>query len=71
MLEIFVLKIQSDPMYFMPNGDIQAGILNINYGLYLFMYIAFLALYVNVFYLVAEKRRVANVFRRIFRKAQN
>lgn len=71
LVEIFVLKIQTDPMYFMPNGDIQAGILHISYRLYLFMYIAFIVIYVNAFYLVSDRKNVALVFRRIFHKEKN
>lgn len=62
LLEIFVLKtplgtpIYADPMYFMPNGDIQAGILGIDYGLYLTAYIALILVYVNSFYLVTFLR---------------
>ena len=31
LLEIYVFKLVTDPMYFMPGGDIQANILNISY----------------------------------------
>lgn len=57
-LEIFVLKIQPDPMYFMPNGDIQAGILKISYGLYLFLYIMLMVVYINSFYLISERKEI-------------
>ncbi|MBE6982988.1 MAG: hypothetical protein E7435_01695 [Ruminococcaceae bacterium] len=64
LLQIFVLKTQTDPMYFMPNGDIQAGILHISYGLYLFLYIALIVVYVNVFYLIGDKASVKAFFRK-------
>lgn len=67
-LEIFVLKTQSDPMYFMPGGDIQAGILNISYGLYLFLYIALILIYVNAFYLIGDRENVRNGFARLKEK---
>ena len=65
LLEIFVLKTQSDPMYFMPNGDIQAGILHVSYGLYLTLYIALLLIYTNAFYLVSDRENVKAFFRKI------
>jgi len=57
-LEIFVLKTQTDPMYFMPNGDIQADILRMNYGLYLFLYITVFFVYVNAAYLIQDRETV-------------
>ena len=62
LLQIYVLKTQLDPMYFMPNGDIQAGILKISYGLYLFLYIAFILVYVNAFYLIQDRESVKGFF---------
>ena len=64
LLQIFVLKIQEDPMYFMPNGDIQADILKISYGLYLFLYIMLIVVYVNVFHLIGDKAAVKAFFGR-------
>ena len=61
---VFVLKMERDPMYFMPNGDIQAGILGIPYGLYLPIYIFFILLYINTFYLINDKQTVKAVFKR-------
>lgn len=57
-LLMIYIGFERDPMYFMPNGDIQAGILGISYGLYLPLYILFLFLYVNVFYLIAERKKI-------------
>lgn len=62
---IFVLKMERDPMYFMPNGDIQAGILGIPYGLYLPIYIIFLLIYINAFYLVNDRKNVKQFFKRL------
>lgn len=67
--EIFVLKIERDPLYFMPNGDIQAGILRISYGLYLFLYITVMLIYINAFYLVQDRKNVKSFFAKILKKA--
>lgn len=64
LIEIFLLKTQADPMYFMPNGDIQADILNISYGLYLFLYILLVVVYVNAFHLVGDKDAAKRLFKR-------
>jgi len=55
LLEIFVLKLEPDPMYFMPGGDIQADILRLPYGLYLFCYIAIFLVFINVPYLAQKQ----------------
>ncbi|MBO5394662.1 MAG: YwaF family protein [Clostridia bacterium] len=57
ILEIFVLKIEGDPLYFMPNGDIQE-ILGLGSGAYLAVYIIFVLLYINVFYLIGDRKRL-------------
>ena len=67
-LQIFVLKTQTDPMYFMPHGDIQEGILGISYGLYLTLYITLLVVYVNVFHLIDDKATVRAFFQKFKRK---
>jgi len=50
-VEIFVLKIESNPLYFMPGGEVQE-ILGLGYGVYLIVYSLFLVLYFNLFYIV-------------------
>lgn len=57
-LEIFVLHIQTDPLYFMPHGDIQEGILRMNYGLYLFFYVFLIVLYINTAHMIGDKETV-------------
>ena len=52
-------------MYFMPDGDIQADILRISYGLYLFAYIAVIVIYINTAYMLDDKAAVRNFFRRL------
>lgn len=68
LIEIFILKIYIDPMYFMPNGDIQAGILNISYGLYLFLYVFLILFYVNAFYLIQDRQAVKVFFAKMFKR---
>lgn len=75
LLEIFVIKtggvpIQSDPMYFMPGGDIQAGILGIDWGIYITLYIALILIYINSFYLIQDKESVKNFFSKFSKKEQ-
>ena len=66
--EIFVLQIQTDPMYFMPNGDIQADILRIPYGLYLAGYIVVIFVYINTAYMIGDWETVKRFFAGIRRK---
>ena len=65
LLQIFVLKIHADPMYFMPNGDIQAGILRIDYGVYLAGYIAVLLIYINAAHILGDKETVRAFFAKL------
>lgn len=64
LIEIYILKIQSDPMYFMPNGDIQAGILGIDWGIYITLYIIVITIYINAFYLISDKETVKKFLHR-------
>lgn len=50
-LEIYVLDIASDPLYFMPNNDVQE-ILGLSYGLFLATYIAFISIFVSTYYVI-------------------
>ena len=68
LIEIFVLKVEADPMYFMPNGDIQADILRIDYGLYLFAYIALIVIYINTAHMLGDKATVRSFFAKLKRK---
>ena len=56
LLEIYVLKIENDPMYFMPNNDVQ-NIVGFSYSTYLIIYIAFTLIYFNLFYIIYELKR--------------
>ena len=60
---MIILKFESDPMYFMPNGDIQTGILGISYILYIILYVVFLLLYFNTFYIITERTKIKNIFK--------
>ena len=62
LVEIYILKIQVDPMYFMPDGDIQADILHMPYGLYLTCYILLIALYINTAHMLGDKEAVRKFF---------
>ena len=64
LIEIYILKIQTDPLYFMPDGDIQADILHMNYGLYLFCYILLILVYTNIPYLIGDKAAVRQLFKK-------
>lgn len=65
ILEIYVLHIQTDPMYFMPDGDIQADILKMDYGLYLFAYIAVFLIYINTAHILGDKETVKRFFAKL------
>ena len=50
-IEIYVMKIEADPMYFMADNDVQK-FLGVQYDLYLVIYVVFLIVYFGLFYLV-------------------
>jgi hypothetical protein len=58
LIEIYILKVQTDPMYFMPGGDIQADILHLSYGLYLFLYILVFLVFINVPYVITARKQM-------------
>ena len=58
ILQIYILKIHSDPMYFMPEGDIQKDILGISWGLYISCYIIVFLIYIFSFYIANEKDKI-------------
>ena len=64
VLEMFVFKIEHDPFYFMPNNDIQE-IVGFSYGVFLVLYICFVVLYFNVYYLISERK---NIFKKRSKK---
>ena len=61
-IEIFLLKIEKDPMYFMADNEVQA-FLGVDYTAYLFIYVIFLAFYFSLFHIVQyliDKRKKAD-----------
>lgn len=66
-IEIYVLKIESDPMYFMPGNDVQE-ILSIGYSWYIVGYILFIIFYFNLFYLIGDRK---NVFKKKDKQLKN
>ena len=52
-VEIYLLKIEKDPMYFMPENDVQA-FLGVDYTAYLIIYVGFLIVYFALFYIVQK-----------------
>ncbi len=63
MLEIYGLKISDDPMYFMPGNDVQ-DTLGLSFGVYLPIYIIFMFVYINIFYLIDDRHKVKSIFKR-------
>ena len=58
-LEIWVLKISSDPLYFMPiEGNEVMEILGVGKALYVVIYCLFLTVFVNSFYLINDRKSV-------------
>ena len=55
-LEIYVLKIEGDPFYFMAGNEVQ-DIVGMTYELYLPLYIVFIIVYVNIYYLIAGAKK--------------
>lgn len=57
LFEIFILKVEPDPMYFMPNNEVQA-VLSVGYVTYILIYFVFLLIYINIFYLINDRKFV-------------
>ena len=55
--EIWILDICSDPLYFMPNNDVQT-IIGLDYIPFLIVYVLFMAIYVNAFYMINDRKIV-------------
>ena len=56
LFEIFVLEIESDPMYFMPGNDI-VEVLGVPYPVFLILYILFVVVYFSMFYIISSALR--------------
>lgn len=57
ILEINVLDISTDPLYFMEGNEVQE-ILGLPYGMFIGVYIIFMIIYINVFYLINDRKNV-------------
>jgi len=55
--EMKVLKIEHDPLYFMPDNDIQE-IVGLKYNLFLPIYLLFITVYINLFYLIGDRKKI-------------
>lgn len=51
---LILLKIEKDPLYFMPGNDVQA-FLGVDYPAFLVIYVVFLFIYFNAFYLIQNR----------------
>ena len=59
ILEIYVLKIADNPLYFLPiEGNEVSEIIGIGGVLYVILYFAFLVVFVNIFYLINDRKTV-------------
>lgn len=59
-IEIYLLDIATDPLYFMPDNDVAKVLGGMSYAVYLPLYIVFLCVYFGAFYLVqylAERKK--------------
>lgn len=56
-IEIYILKIADDPLYFMPGNDVQ-DILGLDYMMFLYVYMMFFIIYINLFYIINERKRI-------------
>ena len=50
-LEIYVLEIDPDPFYFMPNNEVQE-IVGMDFALYLPLYLVLMFVYINIYYFI-------------------
>jgi len=58
-IEIWILKISENPLYFLPmEGNEVQEILGLGSTLYIIVYWAFLALFINLFYLINDRKNV-------------
>ena len=53
-LQIYVLKIESDPLYFMPGNEI-FNIVGFEYHWYLIIYVLFICSFTSIFYIIGKK----------------
>ena len=58
-IDEYVLKIESDPLYFMPGNDVQE-ILGLKYPIFVVVYALFIAFYTNLFYIISDFKALKN-----------
>lgn len=63
LLEAFVLKIESDAMYFMPGNDVME-IVGLPYGAFLPIYILFMVVYIGAFYAIGDWQTFKGLFKK-------
>ncbi|MBR1985040.1 MAG: YwaF family protein [Clostridia bacterium] len=68
-LEIYVFKCEADPLYFMPNNDIQT-VAGLSYPWFLVGYILFISFYISLFYLINDRKNVKEFFLKFKKKKQ-
>ena len=67
LIQAYVLKIEYDAMYFMPNGDIHE-IIGLPYPIFLLLYVLFVFVYVNIYYLIYDRKNVGKFLSGLTRK---
>ena len=56
-IETWILKIEKDPLYYLPGNDI-VELFNMDYGLFIVLYILFVAVFWTSFYVVQERKTI-------------
>ena len=56
-IETWILKIEKDPLYYLPGNDI-IELFNMDYGLFIALYILFIAVFWTNFYVVQERKTI-------------
>ena len=57
-IEIWILKISDNPLYFLPGDNDIQDIIGVGNTLFVIIYIAFVALFINLFYLINDRKNV-------------
>jgi len=57
-IEIWILKISDNPLYFLPGDNDIQDIIGVGNRLYVVIYIAFVTLFINLFYIINDRKNV-------------
>ena len=57
-IEIWILKISDNPLYFLPGDNDIQDIIGVGNTLFVIIYIAFVTLFINLFYLINDRKNV-------------